>query len=80
MRLWNVRLLEKMQRKKTRTYNLKNTCSVPFLLRTGARVYELEPFQSVNFTFPSGTLPTFTVDNMWHVDEQHPELEVDIDE
>ena len=67
-------------KKKTRTYNLKNTCSVPFLLRTGAKVYELEPFQSVNFTFSSGTLPIFTVDNMWHVDEQHPELEVDIDE
>ena len=71
--------------KKLRTYTLTNNCSVPFILRRGGSIYDLKPFTSLNFTLGIDTetgeykLPTFTVDNMWHADEQHPTIEITID-
>ena len=72
-------------KKGTRTYNLTNECSIPFILRKGKSAQELEGFQSLRFTVGknketgSYLLPEFTVDNMWHIDEQHPVIEIEVD-
>ena len=72
-------------KKGTRTYNLTNVCSIPFILRKGKSAQELEGFQSLRFTVGKNKetgsyfLPEFTVDNMWHIDEQHPVIEIEVD-
>ena len=68
-----------------RTFQLTNTTSITYRLRKGKLVYELEPFRSLLITLgkdkESGKyqLPRFTVDNMWHIDYQHPSIELEID-
>ena len=65
--------------KKEKRYRLTNNCSIPFILHRGGSIYHLEPHRSLCFTFKNGTLPTFTVANMWHIDEQHPTIELTLD-
>ena len=73
------------EKKGFRTFQLTNTCSVPFLLRRGQTVYKLDPFQSLRMNFgknkENGKLlkPEFVVDNMWTVGDKHPKLTIDID-
>ena len=61
------------------TYSLTNRCSVPFMLFHQNNTYKLEPFKSLCFSFRKGLPPTFVVENMWHIDEQHPIVTLSID-
>ena len=61
------------------TYSLTNRCSVPFMLFHQNNTYKLEPFRALCFSFSKDTPPTFVVENMWHVDEQHPTVTLSID-
>ena len=67
--------------KKSRTCQLTNTCSVPLILRRNKSTYTLNPFQSIRLTVTDkeGKEPKFVVENMWIVDDQHPELTLKID-
>ena len=56
----------------------RNESSISFRICYNNAIYEVEPFKSVNMTF-SGTTPKFTIENMWHIDYQHPEIKVEID-
>ena len=73
------------EKKGHRAYLLTNKCSIPFLLRRGNSIYKLAPFQSLRVTYGKDKntgkyrLPKFTVDNMWHIDEKHPNIEVKVD-
>lgn len=68
-----------------RVFSLTNTCSIPFLLRRGSRVYTLNPFESVSVSLgkdkSSGNYlaPVFTIDNMWSVGDKHPQFTIEID-
>lgn len=79
------KVVAKDKKNAQRTYCLTNTCSIPFLLRKGGSVYILKPFTSQTFTLGKDEqsdkylLPRFTVDNMWHIDEQHPVIEIAVD-
>ena len=70
---------------KDRTYQLTNTCSVPFLLRRGNTVYKLDPFKSMRVNFgkdkKTGDFrqPKFTVDNMWIAGDVHPQIAIKVD-
>ena len=57
---------------------LRNESSISFRICYNNAIYEVEPFKSVNMTF-LGTTPKFTIENMWHIDYQHPEIKVEID-
>ena len=69
-----------------RTFRLTNNSSVAMTLRLGHRIYLLEPFKSLLIDLgrskESGEdlPPIFEVENMWHVDYQHPKIELTIDE
>ena len=67
--------------KKSRTCQLTNNCSVPLMLRRKSSTYLLNPFQSIRLTVTDkeGKEPKFVVENMWIVDDQHPELTLKID-
>ena len=56
----------------------RNESSISFSICYNNAIYEVEPFKSVNMTF-WGTTPKFTIENMWHIDYQHPEIKVEID-
>ncbi|MBR2115708.1 MAG: PHP domain-containing protein [Alistipes sp.] len=73
------RIVAENKKKDERTYCLTNNCSVPFILHRGGSIYHLKPFSTLRFTFTGGELPKFTVDNMWHADEQHPTVEITLD-
>ena len=81
----NCRITSENKEKQQTTYTLTNNCSVPFILRRGNSIYDLKPFTSLNFTLGVDSktgkykLPTFTIDNMWHADEQHPTIEISVD-
>ena len=68
-----------------RTFQLTNTTSIPYRLRRGKLIYELDPFRSVTITLgknkESGKYidPEFSVTNMWHVDFKHPLVTLEID-
>ena len=72
-------------KKGNRTYQLTNTCSVPFLLRRGKTVYILNPFQALRVNFDKEKdsddyrLPRFTVDNMWTAGDKHPVITIKLD-
>lgn len=58
----------------------RNESSIPFRICYDNAIYEVEPFKSVNMTYKGdGPKPKFTIDNMWHIDYQHPEVVVEID-
>jgi hypothetical protein len=68
-----------------RTFQLTNNTSITYRLRRGKLIYELEPFHSLTITLgkdkESGKLiePEFQVDNMWHIDYQHPNIKIEVD-
>jgi hypothetical protein len=68
-----------------RTFQLTNNTSITYRLRHGKLIYELEPFHSLTITLgkdkESGKLiePEFRVDNMWHIDYQHPNIKIEGD-
>lgn len=68
-----------------RTFQLTNTTSIPYRLRRGKLIYELDTFRSVTITLgknkESGKYinPEFSVTNMWHVDFKHPLVTLEID-
>ncbi|MBQ2394908.1 MAG: hypothetical protein II307_04000 [Alistipes sp.] len=69
-----------------RTFRLTNNSSVAMTLRLGHRIYLLEPFKSLLIDLgrskESGEYlpPIFEVENMWHIEYQHPKIELAIDE
>jgi hypothetical protein len=69
-----------------RTFRLTNNSSVAMTLRLGHRIYLLEPFKSLLIELgrskESGEYlpPIFEVENMWHIDYQHPKIELALDE
>ena len=77
----DCKVVARNDNKKTQTCQLTNHCSIPFLLRRGDRVYKLDPFQSIQVIHSTKNEEKlqFVVDNMWIVDEQHPQLTVNAD-
>lgn len=82
----DCRLLKVDAKSGERTFQFTNTTSITYNLTNGSKyVYELKPFQAVTVTFgkdkESGKYlaPTFTVENMWHIDYQHPTITIEID-
>ena len=73
------------KKKGERTYTLTNMTSFPYRLRQGKTIHELEPFETITISFGkdknSGELlpPKFRVENMWHIDYKHPNIEIEID-
>lgn len=68
-----------------RFFRLTNTSSIKFLLRRSGTTIELEPFKSIvvsigrDKTTGEFAAPIYAVDNMWHIDYQHPKIELEID-
>ena len=65
-------------------YNLTNNSSLTFRLRRGKTIYVLEPFKSLTTAYDKGKngkygRPKFSVENMWHIDYQHPVVELELD-
>ena len=79
------RFVKEDLKKETRTFVLTNTSSIPYRLLRGRTVYELEPFKSLQISIgknkESGKYEPLklTVENMWHIDYQHPIIEIEID-
>lgn len=69
-----------------RIFSLRNNCSIKFLLRRGGTTIELQPFESTMVSFGRDkatgefAVPTYYVDNMWHIDYQRPKIALEIDE
>ena len=64
-------------------YCITNTTSLTYKLRYNSTVHTLDPFKTIvveirvrNGEAPS---PTFVVDNMWHIDYQHPKVTLKLD-
>ena len=57
----------------------RNESSIPFRICYNNAIYEVEPFKSVNMTYTGALQPKFTIENMWHIDYQHPNIVVEID-
>ena len=79
-------LLKVDEKSGNRRFQITNTTSFTYRLKNGGKyVYELEPFQAVTVTLgkdkESGKYlaPTFEVENMWHIDYQHPTITLEID-
>lgn len=81
----DCRMVKEDKKRGNRTYQLTNHSSITYRLRRGKTVYELEPFKSLMVNFgkdkKSGkyVMPKFSVENMWHVDYQHPAIELKLD-
>ena len=75
----NCRVIAEDKKKGEVTYSLTNCCSVPFILHRGSSIHTLDPFTTRNFTLKEGSLPKFVVDNMWHIDEEHPTVVIEVD-
>lgn len=81
----DCRFVQENKDGKSYTYILTNNSSFAYRLRLGTAIYNLEPFRSLNIKCTrdekSGKIgtPTFSVDNMWHLDYQHPVIEFTID-
>lgn len=64
-------------------YKLSNESSILFRIAYNSAIYELKPFQTVTIGYKSdgtkGEEPTLTIENMWHIDYQHPNIKVQID-
>ncbi|MBR2351600.1 MAG: histidinol-phosphatase [Alistipes sp.] len=59
---------------KSVTYALTNVSSLEFKvhLPDDSKQYTISPFRTVQFSVAKGEALQLTVDNMWHMDEQHP--------
>ena len=81
----NCQMVKEDAKKGNRTFQLTNMSSITYLLRRGKSVYKLEPFKSILVNFGKNkktgayNTPKFRVDNMWHVDYKHPDIEITID-
>jgi hypothetical protein len=81
----DCRFVSANEKSDTHTYILTNNSSITYRLRLGKVIYELEPFHSLNVKCArdkeSGKIgtPKFSVENMWHLDYQHPTIEFTID-
>lgn len=75
----NCRVIAEDKKKGEVVYSLTNCCSVPFILHRGSSIHTLDPFTTRNFTLKEGSLPKFVVDNMWHIDEEHPTVVIEVD-
>lgn len=81
----DCKVVKEDAKKGNRTYMLTNMSSITYKLRRGKTIYELEPFKTLMVNFgkdkKSGNynLPKFRVDNMWHIDYQHPTVEIALD-
>ena len=79
------KMVQENKEKETRKYQLTNNSSIPYTLRKGKKTYVLEPFKSLYISFGKDEkgkkylLPEFRVENMWHVDYQHPTIEIKLD-
>lgn len=73
------RIVAEDKKKGEVVYSLTNCCSVPFILHRGSSIHTLDPFTTRNFTLKEGSLPKFVVDNMWHIDEEHPTVVIEVD-
>lgn len=79
------KMVQENKEKETRKYQLTNNSSIPYTLRKGKKTYILEPFKSLYISFGKDEkgkkylLPEFRVENMWHVDYQHPTIEIKLD-
>lgn len=71
-------VLRKDKSKHSLQLRLHNTSSITFRIAHNGAIYEVEPFKSVNLTY-KGATPRFTIENMWHIDYQHPTIAVEID-
>ena len=64
-------------------YQLSNKSSLTFRVGYKGYIYELKPFNTVTIGYYVGaepkTLPKLCVENMWHIDYQHPTIEVKLD-
>lgn len=78
-------MVQENKEKETRKYQLTNHSSIPYTLRKGKKTYLLAPLKSVFITLGKDENgkkylePEFRVDNMWHVDYQHPTIKVELD-
>ena len=81
----DCRIVMENAEKGTRKFQITNHSSIPYTLRRGKKIYIVEPFRSIYVNFGKDEkgkkylAPTFTVDNMWHVDYKHPAIELEID-
>ena len=79
------RMVKEYEEKETRKYQLTNHSSIPYTLRKGKRTYRLEPLKSIFITLGKDEddkkflTPVFQIDNMWHVDYQHPLIKIELD-
>lgn len=65
-------------------YTLTNNSSITLRLRRGKTTYILEPFKTTTVSYSKNKngeygKPKFTIENMWHIDYQHPMVELKID-
>lgn len=72
------------KKKCVRTYTFTNTTSFGYKLRQGRTVHSLEPFETITISFgkdKSGKMsaPKFRIENMWHIDYKHPNIEIEVD-
>lgn len=68
---------------KYQQYCITNTTSLTYKLRQKNTVHTLHPFSTIIVDMRIGngeiSAPTFVVDNMWHIDYQHPEVTLKFD-
>jgi hypothetical protein len=78
-------MVQENKEKGTRKFHFTNHSSIAYTLRRGKKTYTLEPFKSIYVVLGKEKEsnkyiePTFRVDNMWHVDYQHPTVEIELD-
>ena len=79
------RVIQELNEKGARKFQLTNHSSIPYTLRSGKKTHHLEPFKSIYITLgkdkESGEqlTPKFSVENMWHVDNQNPTIYIKLD-
>ncbi len=81
----NVQNMGVISKKKVKyqQYCITNTTSLTYKLRQKNTVHTLDPFSTIIVDMRIGngefSAPTFVVDNMWHIDYQHPEVTLKFD-
>lgn len=71
------------EHEKTGYYLLTNNSSITYRVAYGGAIYELEPFKVVMLGYKNSTAKeshlALCVENMWHIDYQHPTVKLGID-
>lgn len=81
----DCRMVQEIKEKDSRKYQITNLSSIAYTLRKGKRTYRLEPLKSIFITLGKDENgkkylePEFQVDNMWHIDYQHPVIKIKLD-